>query len=50
MERVYVVVQIWPHGGDGFSVVAVFRDYEAAHAEARAIGIDQCRVLATHLK
>jgi hypothetical protein len=50
MERVYVLIQLHPHGGDGFSVVAVFRNYEAAHEEARAIGVDQCRVLATHLK
>jgi hypothetical protein len=50
MECVYVVIQIHPHGGDGFSVVAVFRDYEAAQEQARVLGVDQCRVLRTDLK
>lgn len=50
MNQIYVLVQIHPHGGDGFTIIAAFADYEAAHAEARIWGADTCRVLATDLR
>ena len=48
-RQVFVLVQITRHG-DGFDIVAVYDDYEAAHAEARLLGVDGCRVLATNLR
>lgn len=49
MERVYVLIQVVPWG-ERFTVLGAFRDIQEAHAEARRLGVDQCRVLQTDLK